>query len=63
MDRFISQITSFMSSIQSLFSRVESSGRRTSRFVTWIQSMNWRDNEDEDETEEIEKKKSLKSNR
>jgi len=60
MDRIISQITSAISSIQSLFYRVEDSTRRSSRFVSWIRSFNWWETEDE-EDEETDENKPLKS--
>lgn len=61
MDRILSQITSFISSIQSLFYRVEDSTRRSSQFVNWIRSFHWWETEDEDEDEEKDENKSLKS--
>ncbi|MEA5597110.1 hypothetical protein [Rivularia sp. UHCC 0363] len=54
MDRLISQITGFISSIQSLFYRVEDGTRRTSQFAQWLKSFHWREDEDDDEDEETE---------
>ena len=62
MERLISQLTGFISNIQSLFSRVEYGTRRTSEFVKWLRSFHWWETEKEDEDEE-ETEKSLKSDK
>jgi len=49
-----------MSSIQNLFYRAEDSTRRTSQFISWLQSLNWRDDEEEEDDEQ-DNKKSVKS--
>ncbi|MEM1394519.1 MAG: hypothetical protein AAGG00_14745 [Cyanobacteria bacterium P01_H01_bin.150] len=52
MQRLISQLTGFMSSIQSLFSRVEYGSKRSTQFAEWLRSFNWREDEDDDEDED-----------
>ena len=59
MDRFLSQITGFISGIQSFFYRVESSVQTSSLFVNWLRSFQWWETEDEEN--ENENEKSIKS--